>query len=98
MRRPTPTYLFLKRSLDIAVAALALLVLAPVMLTIALLIYREDRSAPVLFRQRRTGFGGRTFIVLKFRTMVRDADALRSASGPRASSRGLTSGSRTIHA
>jgi lipopolysaccharide/colanic/teichoic acid biosynthesis glycosyltransferase len=35
----------------------------------------DDPAAPVIFRQRRCGLGGRTFGLLKFRTMVRDADA-----------------------
>jgi lipopolysaccharide/colanic/teichoic acid biosynthesis glycosyltransferase len=40
-------------------------------------VWLDDRSAPVLFRQRRCGYGGRRFELLKFRTMVRDADALK---------------------
>jgi lipopolysaccharide/colanic/teichoic acid biosynthesis glycosyltransferase len=47
------------------------------MLTIWLLIRLEDPGAPALFRQRRCGYGGRTFELLKFRTMVRDAEALK---------------------
>ena len=77
MDPPSLAYRAGKRTLDVVIAAIALVVMAPVMLTIALLIYREDRAAPVFFRQRRTGFGGRSFDLLKFRTMVRDADALK---------------------
>jgi lipopolysaccharide/colanic/teichoic acid biosynthesis glycosyltransferase len=44
---------------------------------IALLIRIQDPSAPVLFRQPRTGRDGKKFDVLKFRTMVRDAEAMK---------------------
>lgn len=57
-----------KRGLDIAVAALALLLLAPAMALIALAI-RLETPGPVLFRQLRSGLGGRPVEVLKFRTM-----------------------------
>jgi lipopolysaccharide/colanic/teichoic acid biosynthesis glycosyltransferase len=50
-----------------------LLLLIPVMLLIAILI-RLDCSGPVLFRQWRRGHGGRPFQMLKFRTMVADAE------------------------
>lgn len=64
-----------KRALDIAGAAAGLVVLAPLMLTIALAI-RVSSPGPVLFRQERVGRGGQTFQLLKFRTMVPDADAM----------------------
>jgi lipopolysaccharide/colanic/teichoic acid biosynthesis glycosyltransferase len=57
-----------KRGEDIVIAALLLVILALPMLLIALLI-RIDSPGPALFRQQRTGFGGRTFCILKFRTM-----------------------------
>ena len=72
-----PAYRVAKRTLDIVVAGLLLFGLAPALGLIALLIYAEDRKAGVLFRQRRCGLGGRTFQLLKFRTMVRDADGLK---------------------
>jgi lipopolysaccharide/colanic/teichoic acid biosynthesis glycosyltransferase len=68
-----------KRTLDIVVALLALALLAPLMSVIALAIFASDPRAGVLFRQRRTGQGGRTFTLYKFRTMRRDADALKEA-------------------
>ena len=68
-----------KRTLDIVVALLALAVLAPLMSLIAVAIFASDPRAAVLFRQRRTGKGGRTFTLYKFRTMRRDADALKEA-------------------
>ena len=57
-----------KRVLDLAVAVPALLVLAPLLALIALLVQLDSRG-PVLFRQRRSGICGRSFEILKFRTM-----------------------------
>ncbi|HEU5035381.1 MAG TPA: exopolysaccharide biosynthesis polyprenyl glycosylphosphotransferase [Nocardioides sp.] len=54
-------------------ATLALLVLAPVLLVVAGLI-RLDSPGPALFRQTRVGRGGHGFTMLKFRTMVTDAE------------------------
>ena len=58
----------MKRTLDIAVAAVALVVAAPVLAVLALAV-RATMGAPVLFRQRRIGRGGRPFTLLKLRTM-----------------------------
>ncbi len=58
-----------KRALDCVVAASALLVLLPVLLTIAVLV-RFRLGRPVLFQQQRPGLGGRPFVMLKFRTMT----------------------------
>jgi lipopolysaccharide/colanic/teichoic acid biosynthesis glycosyltransferase len=58
----------LSRVLDLVVAALVLALAWPVLLAIALAI-RVTMGAPVLFRQQRAGRGGRTFEVVKFRTM-----------------------------
>jgi lipopolysaccharide/colanic/teichoic acid biosynthesis glycosyltransferase len=66
-----------KRVVDIVLATALLVVLAPLLLVIAALIRLEDRSAPVLFRQRRCGYAGREFELLKFRTMIRGADRLK---------------------
>jgi lipopolysaccharide/colanic/teichoic acid biosynthesis glycosyltransferase len=63
-----------KRGLDILVAALALVILLPVLAVIALAIRWTSRG-PVLFRQRRSGRGGKPFTLYKFRTMVVDAEA-----------------------
>lgn len=65
------SYPFVKGGLDRLMALLALLLLAPLLLGLALLI-RWRLGAPVLFRQRRPGYQGRPFALLKFRTM-RDA-------------------------
>lgn len=66
-----------KRLLDLAVSALALLVLSPAFFIIALVIAFESPGG-VLFRQERVGKGGQTFRILKFRSMVQDAAALGS--------------------
>jgi lipopolysaccharide/colanic/teichoic acid biosynthesis glycosyltransferase len=65
---------FLKRSSDYAIAGSVLLVIWPVLLLIAALI-RLDSRGPVLFSQERLGLRGRRFRVLKFRTMVVNAEA-----------------------
>lgn len=64
-----------KRFFDGILAALALLMLAPVMLVTALLV-RRYLGSPVLFSQTRPGFKGKPFQVYKFRTMTdaRDSD------------------------
>ncbi len=62
-----------KGGMDRVVAAAALLVLAPVLLALALAV-RIDSAGPVLFRQERVGINGRSFTMLKFRSMVVDAD------------------------
>jgi lipopolysaccharide/colanic/teichoic acid biosynthesis glycosyltransferase len=57
-----------KRSFDIAAALFGLIVLSPLILAICIAI-RWRMGGPVLFRQRRTGYRGRSFGALKFRTM-----------------------------
>jgi exopolysaccharide biosynthesis polyprenyl glycosylphosphotransferase len=63
----------LKRGMDLALAALGLLLLAPMLGLIAYLISRK-RSGPVFYRQERMGLDGRSFTMLKFRTMPVDAE------------------------
>jgi lipopolysaccharide/colanic/teichoic acid biosynthesis glycosyltransferase len=75
---PRGAYRFLKRGLDVAVCVLALPVAGPLMVLIALAIAVDSRG-PVLFVQRRTGRGGVRFPMLKFRTMVRDAEELKAS-------------------
>jgi sugar transferase/CoA-binding protein len=62
-----------KGAVDRSAAALALLVLAPALAAIALAV-RSTSSGPVLYRQERVGMNGRVFTMLKFRSMVADAD------------------------
>jgi len=63
----------LKRALDLAVAALALAVAAPIIAAAALAV-RLDSPGPILFRQERLGKDGRPFTILKFRSMRSDAE------------------------
>ncbi len=63
-----------KRALDILASGLALLVLAPVLLGIAILV-RRDGPGPVLFSQDRVGRNGAQFRMYKFRSMVPTAEA-----------------------
>jgi lipopolysaccharide/colanic/teichoic acid biosynthesis glycosyltransferase len=67
-----------KRCLDIVGASLGLLVAAPVMLVIAVLVTIDSRG-PIFFTQTRVGFRGRTFRMLKFRTMREGAEAEKAA-------------------
>jgi exopolysaccharide biosynthesis polyprenyl glycosylphosphotransferase len=66
-----------KRMFDVAGAATALLLLSPFLLAITLLV-RATSPGPVLFRQTRVGRDGRPFQMLKFRSMVADADGRKS--------------------
>ncbi|WP_051256182.1 sugar transferase [Cystobacter fuscus] len=74
MRRQNGAGLFLKRCIDRLLAAVGLVCLAPVMAITALAI-RVSMGGPVLFRQVRPGRGGRTFQLVKFRTMLDAYDA-----------------------
>lgn len=77
-----------KRLFDLAAAALLLLLASPAMVLVALFI-KLDSPGPVLFRQERVGIEGNLFYMIKFRSMVLDAEARRAdlerkneASGP----------------
>lgn len=63
----------LKRPLDVALSFLMLLLSAPVSILVAIVIKLED-GGPVFYRQQRWGRFGKRFSVLKFRTMIADAD------------------------
>jgi exopolysaccharide biosynthesis polyprenyl glycosylphosphotransferase len=64
---------FSKRMFDLAAASALVVALAPLIAFTALLIKLESRG-PILYRQHRIGFGGRTFEILKFRSMVVEAE------------------------
>lgn len=68
----------LKRSFDLVLAGLLLVLLAPLLAMIALAI-KLDSPGPVLFRQRRVGRGDQVFRIFKFRTMIDGAEAQRAA-------------------
>jgi exopolysaccharide biosynthesis polyprenyl glycosylphosphotransferase len=62
-----------KRAFDIAMSLIALIVLSPLFLVIALLV-RRDSPGPAFFTQERVGLNGRRFRMVKFRSMVADAE------------------------
>jgi exopolysaccharide biosynthesis polyprenyl glycosylphosphotransferase len=68
----------LKRAFDLAGTIIGLLAVSPLMLTIAIAI-KLDTRGPVFFRQLRIGRHGLGFQMLKFRTMVRDAESLKDS-------------------
>lgn len=63
----------LKRTMDIILSALLLLILWPLLLVVAVLI-RRDSPGPAIFRQARVGEGKKEFTLYKFRSMVQDAE------------------------
>ena len=65
----------LNRALDTLIAGTALILTSPVLAT-AIVAIRIESSGTPIYRQRRVGKDGRRFSVVKFRTMVRDAEAL----------------------
>jgi exopolysaccharide biosynthesis polyprenyl glycosylphosphotransferase len=77
-----------KRAMDVVGSALGLLVLAPFGLAVALAI-KLDSSGPVFFRQARVGRDGRSFWMMKFRSMVDGAERQRQALEERNESSGL---------
>src|SRR4051794_21426235 len=66
---PSHRTMAVKRVLDVAGAALGLLLLLPVLAVIAVII-KLDSLGPIFFRQERVGLGGRLFRIFKFRSMV----------------------------
>lgn len=71
---------FAKRAFDLSIAIPTLVVLTPLLILVALLIKLED-GGPVLFRQRRMGWGNRFFDIYKFRSMrVADSEGTRSTT------------------
>ena len=81
MALPRPAFprstLLIKRTTDIVVSSVGLIVLAPLFTVIAVVI-KLDSPGPVLFRQTRMGKGGKTFELFKFRTMTVDAEARKA--------------------
>src|SRR5262245_65620318 len=64
----------IKRCLDVVLASVALVLLSPVLIVVAVLVKRQLGS-PIFFRQQRAGMNGRTFDIIKFRTMTEAKDA-----------------------
>jgi exopolysaccharide biosynthesis polyprenyl glycosylphosphotransferase len=74
-----------KRAIDIAVSAVLLLLLSPLLLIVAALIKITSPVGPIMFKQERIGMQRRPFTVYKFRTMIPDAEA---STGPVVARRG----------
>ena len=70
---PLRWYLIVKRSMDIFVGIVGLLLLSPLFFIVAVLI-KIDSRGPIFFTQKRVGKDGKLFKMYKFRTMVADAE------------------------
>ena len=68
----------IKRVMDVGICLLAMPLLAPVLILVALAV-RLDSPGPILFRQQRTGRHGIRFGMYKFRTMVANAEELKAS-------------------
>ena len=64
---------FVKRLIDIVLSSLALVILSPLLIILAVLV-RIKLGSPVIFRQQRPGYKGRIFGLMKFRTMTDERD------------------------
>lgn len=64
---------FVKRLMDIIISLVALILFSPLFLIVSILIKLED-GGPVFFRQERCTIGGKRFMILKFRSMIVDAE------------------------
>ncbi|WP_396668817.1 sugar transferase [Microbacterium sp. R86528] len=66
---------FLKRGVDVIASLVGVILISPILLVLALLV-RLSGPGPILFRQKRVGLRGKEFTMLKFRSMVVDAEAM----------------------
>src|SRR5918999_879977 len=76
-----PVAAFVKRAFDLCASALALAVLLPLFIVVAVAV-KVDSKGPVFYRQTRVGRGGLPFSIWKFRTMTRDADRIAANVSP----------------
>lgn len=67
-------YHSIKRLFDFVLGVLGIIGLSPAFLVIAIIIKKDDFSAPVFYKQARLGLNGRKFKIYKFRSMIVDAD------------------------
>lgn len=75
MQTRSKTYLAIKRTCDIIVSGLALVVLVPTAFLVMAIIYRfGENKGPMIYKQRRIGKNGKPFKIWKFRSMVVNAD------------------------
>lgn len=68
-----PIERFAKRFFDVLFSGIALIIMSPIMLLTAFLIHYED-GGPVFYKQERVTIGGKRFMILKFRSMIVDAE------------------------
>ena len=66
------TYFFFRRIIDSIIALVAIVILLPVLLIVALAI-RIDSKGPIIFKQKRIGLNGKPYNIYKFRSMVTNA-------------------------
>ncbi|MCD1161121.1 sugar transferase [Peribacillus frigoritolerans] len=64
---------FIKRAMDFLLSLIAIVILSPILLVVALLV-RVKLGSPVLFKQKRPGLHGNIFMMFKFRTMTDERD------------------------
>jgi len=82
----TDVSVLLKRSMDVALSAFGLIVLAPLFAVVALAIIAESRG-PVIYKQARRGFNGDIFMIWKFRSMRVTESGLRMTQASRGDAR-----------
>ncbi|WP_374197464.1 sugar transferase [Microbacterium sp. cx-55] len=87
--------LFLKRFVDVSASSIGVLLLSPVLAVLAMTI-RLSSEGPVLFRQTRIGRGGREFTMLKFRSMVINAEELLENLHRERREQGIDSGNEIL--
>lgn len=69
-------YQMVKRIFDVVASAIALVLLSPLFLILAIAIKIDDPNGPVFYTQTRVGKNGKTFQIIKFRSMISNADKL----------------------
>ena len=92
---PGPVGGRVKRATDLALAVPLTVAATPLMAAIALWV-RRDSPGPVLYRQRRIGYAGRPFTLLKFRTMVVGAEGMGAGLAISASDERITRAGRAL--
>jgi exopolysaccharide biosynthesis polyprenyl glycosylphosphotransferase len=75
----TRAYLLIKRLIDILGALFGLILLSPLFLIISIIIKLDDSSGTVFFKQKRIGKDGKEFYMYKFRSMVANAEELKTS-------------------
>lgn len=92
-RPPGLGFAILKRSMDLVVGTVAVVLLSPLLIVVAILV-KLDSPGPVFHRAARVGRGGKPFRMFKFRTMVQDASKIgpmtTKADDPRITKMGAT--------